>query len=55
MAIELTQHKTVGGYREYPNLQQIVGEIPWGQNLLIISKIKDFPAREYYPSILFYP
>ena len=35
-------------YREYPNLQQVVGEIPWGQNLLIISRIKDFPAREYY-------
>jgi len=23
-------------YREYPNLQQVVGEIPWGQNLVIL-------------------
>ncbi len=35
-------------YREHPNLQQLVGEIPWGQNLLIISKIKTVPEKEYY-------
>jgi predicted nuclease of restriction endonuclease-like (RecB) superfamily len=28
-------------YQSFPNLQQLVGEIPWGQNLLIMSKIKD--------------
>src|SRR3989304_6103454 len=35
-------------YREHQNLQQLVGEIPWGQNILIISKIKSVPEREYY-------
>lgn len=37
-------------YKDYPNLQQLVGEIPWGQNLLVLSKIKDMKAREYYLS-----
>jgi len=35
-------------YQKYPNLQQLVGEIPWGQNILIFSKIKDIKEREYY-------
>lgn len=35
-------------YKDHPNLQQAVGEIPWGQNLLILSKIKDMAARQYY-------
>lgn len=35
-------------YKDNPKLQQAVGEIPWGQNLLILSKIKDINAREYY-------
>lgn len=38
-------------YREYhedTNLQQLVGEIPWGQNLVIMSKVKDRDARCYY-------
>ncbi len=38
-------------YREYQhdtNLQQLVGEIPWGQNLTIMSKVKDRDARHYY-------
>lgn len=30
------------------NLQQLVGEIPWGQNLVIMSKVKDADARYYY-------
>ncbi|MEI7579057.1 MAG: PDDEXK nuclease domain-containing protein [bacterium] len=29
-------------------LQQLVAEIPWGQNLLIMAKIKDDKAKEYY-------
>lgn len=37
-------------YRATPNLQQLVGEIPWGQNLLIIAKVKDEEARRYYLS-----
>ena len=35
-------------YKDYPNLQQLVGEIPWGQNLLIISKVKNMQAKEFY-------
>lgn len=38
-------------YEEYSTsqkLQQLVAEIPWGQNLLIMAKIKDPVAREYY-------
>ena len=35
-------------YRNKPNLQQLVGEIPWGQNLLLISKVKDDDAKIYY-------
>ena len=29
-------------------LQQLVAEIPWGHNLLILNKISDFDARLYY-------
>ncbi|MBU0568031.1 DUF1016 family protein [bacterium] len=35
-------------YRDLPNLQQLVGEIPWGQNLVIMSRIKDVEEREFY-------
>ena len=35
-------------YKDHPNLQQLVGEIAWGQNLLIMSKVKNIKAREYY-------
>ncbi len=35
-------------YRDEPNLQQLVGEIPWGQNLVIMSKLKEPQKREYY-------
>ncbi len=35
-------------YQDHPNLQQFVGEIPWGQNLLIMARIKDPSEREYY-------
>jgi len=35
-------------YRDSPKLQQLVAEIPWGHNLLIINKIKQEDAREYY-------
>jgi len=29
-------------------LRQLVAEIPWGQNLLILNKLSDFAARLYY-------
>lgn len=35
-------------YKDVPILQQLVGEIPWGHNILILSKIKDRNEREYY-------
>jgi len=35
-------------YKNNTNLQQLVGEIPWGQNLAILSKVKDPEARRYY-------
>jgi len=35
-------------YKNNPILQQLVAEIPWGQNLVILSKTKDLSIREYY-------
>lgn len=35
-------------YQAQPILQQLVAEIPWGHNLVIMSKVKDPEAREYY-------
>jgi len=35
-------------YKESPNLLQLVREIPWGQNIAIMSKVKDTSARKYY-------
>lgn len=35
-------------YKDFPKLRQLVAEIPWGQNLVILNKIKDPQAREYY-------
>jgi predicted nuclease of restriction endonuclease-like (RecB) superfamily len=35
-------------YKDSPNLQQLVGEIPWGQNILIFGKCKSEDEQEYY-------
>lgn len=35
-------------YKDNPNLQQLVGEIPWGSNILIFSKCKLDEEKEYY-------
>ena len=35
-------------YRDKSNLQQLVGEIPWGHNILIFSKCKEEVEQEYY-------
>lgn len=35
-------------YQEDEDLQQLVAEVPWGQNLAILSKVKDRDARLYY-------
>jgi predicted nuclease of restriction endonuclease-like (RecB) superfamily len=33
---------------EMGNLKQLVSEIPWGQNILILQKVKDIKARVFY-------
>ena len=35
-------------YNRAPNLLRLVREIPWGQNITIITKIKDADERAYY-------
>ncbi|MDO1451813.1 PDDEXK nuclease domain-containing protein [Rhodocytophaga aerolata] len=35
-------------YREDTNLQQLVGEIPWSHNLLLMARVKDKAERIYY-------
>lgn len=35
-------------YKENPELLNLAGKIPWGQNMLIIHQLKDYQEREYY-------
>jgi predicted nuclease of restriction endonuclease-like (RecB) superfamily len=35
-------------YEKEPILQQLVGELPWGHNILIMTKVKQSQAREFY-------
>jgi len=35
-------------YKNYPGLFELALAVPWGQNIQIISKIKDIKEREYY-------
>ena len=35
-------------YSHSANLLQLVREVPWGQNISIMTKIKDYDARAYY-------
>jgi predicted nuclease of restriction endonuclease-like (RecB) superfamily len=35
-------------YKDYGNLRQLVAEIPWGQNLVIMSRVKNMEEREFY-------
>lgn len=35
-------------YKEHPKLAQLVREIPWGQNVLILQMVKAFKERVYY-------
>jgi len=35
-------------YQNEPKLRQLVAEIPWGHNLLILNKIADFDESMYY-------
>jgi predicted nuclease of restriction endonuclease-like (RecB) superfamily len=35
-------------YKDNEKLRQIVAEIPWGQNLVIMYRVKDYREREFY-------
>jgi len=35
-------------YKDSPKLAQLVQEIPWGQNIVILQMLKDEDEREYY-------
>lgn len=35
-------------YKEHPNLQQVVANLPWGHNLLLMQKIKNIDVRMIY-------
>ncbi|MFH1283024.1 MAG: PDDEXK nuclease domain-containing protein [bacterium] len=35
-------------YKDIPNLQQLVREIPWGHNIVIFHRVKSEKEREYY-------
>jgi predicted nuclease of restriction endonuclease-like (RecB) superfamily len=35
-------------YSEEQIVQQVVGQIPWGHNLMILDKVKDSAARQWY-------
>src|SRR6056297_383594 len=35
-------------YKDNPILRQLVAEIPWGHNVLIMNKVKDEKEKEYY-------
>jgi predicted nuclease of restriction endonuclease-like (RecB) superfamily len=36
------------GYKDNEKLRRLVAEIPWGQNLVIMSRVKDYKEREFY-------
>ncbi|OGF47611.1 MAG: hypothetical protein A2452_07565 [Candidatus Firestonebacteria bacterium RIFOXYC2_FULL_39_67] len=35
-------------YKDFPILQQLVAELPWGQNVVILQMVKNKEEREYY-------
>lgn len=35
-------------YKDHPQLQELASQIPWGHNLIIMSKVKDLTARAFY-------
>jgi len=35
-------------YHGHTNLQQLVAEIPWGHNLVLLTSVKDLTEREWY-------
>jgi predicted nuclease of restriction endonuclease-like (RecB) superfamily len=35
-------------YKDNEKLRRLVAEIPWGQNLVIMYRVKDYREREFY-------
>ncbi len=35
-------------YVDYPDLHNFILKVPWGQNILILQKLKNYKSREYY-------
>jgi len=35
-------------YKDNEKLRRLVAEIPWGQNLVIMYRVKDYTEREFY-------
>lgn len=35
-------------YKDLKNLRQLVAEIPWGQNLVIMSRVKNIKEKEFH-------
>lgn len=40
--------KFYNSYKEEPNLRQLVAEIPWGHNLVLLRKVKNINRRTWY-------
>ena len=38
-------------YKDHPNLLQLVREIPWGHNIMIMTKIKDPQEQVFYGAV----
>ena len=35
-------------YKDYPKVQQLVAQLPWGHNILLMDKFKDIETRNIY-------
>ena len=35
-------------YSDFEFVQQLVAQIPWGHNIVLLDKIKDFDERKWY-------
>ncbi len=40
--------KFADAYGDYEKVQQVVAQIPWGQNLVLLDKVSDIKVREWY-------
>ncbi len=44
----LSMRSFAEAYPDEPFVQQLVGQIPWGHNVLLLARVKDPTAREWY-------